>query len=144
MTEREAIAIATRFMTEQCEVGFELIGARLTHHDERAVWRVMFELALAIKIDPSFVEAWFNYAGLLRDEGKTEAARTHLSRAIAIDPDYADAIYNLATLEFDAQKFGEARRWRSRYLELDGDSDWARTAEKGIAFIDMSARKTAG
>ena len=100
--------------------------------------------ALAIKIDPSFVEAWFNFAALLRDEGKTDAARRHLHKAIAIDPDYADAIYNLATLEFDAQNLDEARRWWTRYLDLDDDSEWARTAQRGIAFIDMSMRKTAG
>jgi tetratricopeptide (TPR) repeat protein len=99
--------------------------------------------ALAIKIDPSFVEAWFNYAALLKDEGKIDAARRHLSRAIAIDPDYADAVYNLATLEFDGKNLGEARRWWSRYLELDTDSEWARTATRGIAWIDLNTRKSA-
>jgi tetratricopeptide (TPR) repeat protein len=99
--------------------------------------------ALAIKIDPSFVEAWFNYAALLKDEGKIETARKHLSRAIAIDPDYADAVYNLATLEFDSKNLGEARRWWSRYLELDTDSEWARTATRGIAYIDLNTRKSA-
>ena len=100
--------------------------------------------ALAIKIDPSFVEAWFNYAALLKDEGKIDAARRHLQKAVGIDPGYADAIYNLATLEFDAQNLSEARRWWARYLELDQDSEWGRTAARGIAFIDMSERKTAG
>ncbi|RYE08373.1 MAG: tetratricopeptide repeat protein [Hyphomicrobiales bacterium] len=100
--------------------------------------------AQAIKIDPSFVEAWFNYAALLKDEGKIAAARRHLDRAIAIDPDYADAVYNLATLEFDAKNFAEARRWWGRYLELDEDSDWARTASRGIAFIDLNTRRSAG
>ena len=100
--------------------------------------------AQAIKIDPSFVEAWFNYAGLLRDEGKLDAARRHLQKAIAIDPAYADAVYNLATLEFDGHNLGEARRWWSRYLELDTTSEWARTAQRGIAYIDLDTRKTAG
>ncbi len=100
--------------------------------------------AQAIKIDPAFVEAWFNYAALLKDEGKIEAARQHLQRAIAIDPAYADAVYNLATLEFDAHDFVAARQWWSRYLELDQDSDWARTATRGIAFIDLNSRKSAG
>jgi tetratricopeptide (TPR) repeat protein len=99
---------------------------------------------LAIKIDPAFAEAWFNYAALLKDEGKIEAARRHLVRAIAIDPDYADAVYNLATLEFEAQNLSEARRWWSRYLELDQASEWSRTATRGIAFIDLNTRKSAG
>ncbi len=102
--------------------------------------------ALAIKIDPNFVEAWFNYAALLRDEGKTGAARTHLKRAIAIDPGYADAVYNLASLEFDAGDLAAARQWWSRYLELDDHSDWAKTASRGIAFVEvkLNALKTAG
>jgi tetratricopeptide (TPR) repeat protein len=100
--------------------------------------------AQAIKVDPSFVEAWFNFAALLRDEGKVDAARTHLKRAIAIDPGYADAIYNLASLEFDGGRFDSARTAWSRYLELDDDSEWARTATRGIAYIDLNTRKSAG
>ena len=97
----------------------------------------------AIKIDPAFVEAWFNYAALLKDEGKIAAARTHLQRAIAIDPGYADAVYNLATLEFDAKDLAAARDWWSRYLELDQNSEWAKTATRGIAFIDLNGRRSA-
>jgi tetratricopeptide (TPR) repeat protein len=99
---------------------------------------------LAIKRDPDFVEAWFNYAGLLREEGKTGIAREHLTRAVEIDPDYADAVYNLATLEYEAGALAEARRWWARYLELDQDSDWARTAARGIAYVDAQLRRTAG
>src|SRR3569833_3623469 len=99
--------------------------------------------ALAIKIDPNFVEAWFNFAALLRDEGKIEAARKHLKQAIAIDPDYADAIYNLASLEFDAGDLSAARAAWARYLELDQDSEWAKTAARGIAFVDLNSRKSA-
>jgi tetratricopeptide (TPR) repeat protein len=97
----------------------------------------------AIKIDPAFVEAWFNYAALLRDTGKIAAARQHLQRAIAIDPAYADAIYNLASLEFDAGDLLAARRQWVRYLELDQTSEWAKTATRGIAFVDLNTRKSA-
>jgi tetratricopeptide (TPR) repeat protein len=99
--------------------------------------------AQAIKIDPNFVEAWFNYAALLRDEGKIDAARTHLQRAIAIDPSYADAVYNLASLEFDAGRLPEAREAWRRYLELDDHSEWAKTATRGIAFVDLKLNSRA-
>ena len=99
--------------------------------------------AQAIKRDPQFVEAWFNYGGLLRETGKVDAARQHLSRAIAIDPDYADAVYNLAALEYDAGNLAAARDWWARYLELDQGSDWARAAQRGIAFVDRALRQTA-
>lgn len=98
----------------------------------------------AIKRDPEFVEAWFNYAGLLREEGKVAIAREHLGKAIEIDPEYADAIYNLATLEYEAGRLAEARRWWARYLELDPNSEWAKTAARGIAYADLNIRKSAG
>ena len=93
--------------------------------------------ARAIKLDPGFVEAWFNFADLLRETGKTDAARHHLLKAIGIDPDYADAIYNLAALEYDTGNLTEARRWWRRYLERDQTSDWAKTAARGIQYVDL-------
>jgi tetratricopeptide (TPR) repeat protein len=97
------------------------------------------ELARALKHDPAFVEAWFNLSGLARARGRTEAARAHLARALAIDPDFADAVYNLATLEFEAGDLAAAGRWWRRYLELDADSDWARTAARGLRFVATRA-----
>jgi tetratricopeptide (TPR) repeat protein len=100
--------------------------------------------ARAIKLDPGFAEAWFNYAGLLRDQGRIAAAREHLLSAIGIDAGYADAVYNLATLEYEAHDLPEARRWWLRYLELDDHSEWAKKATRGIAYIDLELRKSAG
>lgn len=80
----------------------------------------------------------------MKDEGRVATARRHLERAVAINPAYADAVYNLATLEFDARQLPAARHWWSRYLELDADSEWARTAARGIAFIDLETRRSAG
>ena len=102
--------------------------------------------ALAIKLDPGFVEAWFNYAGLLREQGKVGSAREHLQKAIAIDGDYADAVYNLAALEYEAGRLTEARRWWVRYLEFDQKSEWAKTASRGIQYVDLrlGTRKSAG
>jgi cytochrome c-type biogenesis protein CcmH/NrfG len=58
---------------------------------------------------------------------------------VALDPGYADAVYNLATLAFEAGDLEGARRWWERYLELDPDSDWARTAERGIRYVAQMA-----
>jgi tetratricopeptide (TPR) repeat protein len=103
------------------------------------------DYARALKLDASFVEAWFNLAGLMTDRGRIDSARRHLKKAIALDPAYADAIFNLAKLEFDAGHFAEARRWWARYLELDSASEWARTAARGMQFVDLQfAQKSAG
>lgn len=97
------------------------------------------DYARALQLDPGFVEAWFNLAGLVRARGRAGAARAYLGRAIAADPGYADAIYNLATLEFEAGDLTAAARWWRRYLELDSDSDWARTAARGLRFVATGA-----
>jgi tetratricopeptide (TPR) repeat protein len=103
------------------------------------------DYARAIKLDGSFVEAWFNLAGMMAEDGRVASARRHLSKAIALDADYADAVFNLARLEFDAGDLVEARRLWARYLELDGTSGWAKTALRGIQFIDLQAmQKSAG
>lgn len=102
------------------------------------------DYARAIKLDPAFVEAWFNLAGLMSDQGKIASARRHLQKAIALDKSYADPVFNLARLEFDAGNLAEARRNWARYLELDADSEWARTAQKGIQFVDLQLARTAG
>ncbi|MGN6101440.1 MAG: tetratricopeptide repeat protein, partial [Devosia sp.] len=100
--------------------------------------------AQALKLDPGFVEAWFNYAGLLKDRGQLDTARQHLEKAISIDPTYSDAVYNLAAVEYSSERLAEARRWWSRYLELDQSSEWARLARRGIQFVDLQLRKSAG
>lgn len=96
------------------------------------------ELVRALKLDPGFVEAWFNLAGLAAARGGVAAARAALGRAIGLDAGYGDAVYNLAQLEFDAGDFAAARRWWQRYLELDGTSEWARTAARGLRYLDLA------
>ncbi|MBN9272172.1 MAG: tetratricopeptide repeat protein, partial [Mesorhizobium sp.] len=77
-------------------------------------------------------------------EGKVASARRHLQKAILLDKAYADPVFNLARLEFDAGNMAEARRLWTRYLELDAESEWARTAQKGIQFVDLHMARTAG
>ncbi|QPC86623.1 tetratricopeptide repeat protein [Mesorhizobium sp. NBSH29] len=99
----------------------------------------------AIKRDPAFVESWFNLAGLMTESEKSASARRYLEKAIALDKTYADAVFNLAGLEFDAGNLVAARSNWVRYLELDSNSDWARTAARGIQFVDLQiAQRTAG
>jgi len=98
----------------------------------------------ALKVDPRFVEAWFNFGGLLKEQGELAAARRHLTTAIRLDGAYADAVYNLAALEFEIENLAEARRWWSRYLELDTTSEWAHSARRGIQYVDLSTRRSAG
>ena len=107
--------------------------------------RPAHDYARAHQARPGFVEAWFNLAGLLARARAGSTRRAGIcSKAIALDPDYADAVFNLATLEFDAGDLAAARRWWARYLELDSDSEWARTAARGLQFVDLQLRADAG
>lgn len=100
---------------------------------------------LALKLDPEFVEAWFNLGGLQAERGHADSARRTLARAIALDATYGDAVFNLAKLEYDAGHLLEARRWWTRYLELDSHSEWARTATRGVQYVDLHlAQKSTG
>jgi tetratricopeptide (TPR) repeat protein len=98
----------------------------------------------AAKRDPGLVEAWFNLGGLMQRLGRNDAARRHLVQAVARDAGYADAVYNLATLEFEAGDLAAARGWWLRYVELDPDSDWGRTAARGVLFADLELRGRTG
>ena len=102
------------------------------------------DYARAAKHDPGFVEAWFNLAALMIDEGHPDSARRHLRRALSLDGSYADAAFNLGKLEFDAGDLSEARVWWSRYLELDRHSEWAQRARNGLRLIAMQAEAETG
>jgi tetratricopeptide (TPR) repeat protein len=96
-------------------------------------------LQRAAAIDPSFAEAWYNLALVLEQEGDKGGARTGFERAIEADPSYADPLYNLGHLEFEAEAYERARELWQRYLALDPDSDWSRTARKGLALCQHQA-----
>jgi tetratricopeptide (TPR) repeat protein len=98
-------------------------------------------LQRAVAIDPQFSEAWYNLALLLEKEGDKDAARVDFERAIQADPSYADPLYNLAHLEFEAEAYERARELWQRYLALDPDSEWSRTARKGLALCRREAKR---
>lgn len=99
----------------------------------------------AIKRDPKFAEAWFNLADMLAKDGNSDGARRHFLKAITLDDGFADPVFNLANLEFETGNLGEARKWWARYLELDDSSEWARTAARGVQYVDLHlTQKTAG
>ena len=104
------------------------------------------DYARAIKLDGSFVEAWFNLAGMMAEDGRVAIRRAAIcARRSRSTPTMPTPVFNLARLEFDAGNLVEARRLWVRYLELDDASGWAKTAARGIQFIDLQAMlKSAG
>jgi tetratricopeptide (TPR) repeat protein len=98
------------------------------------------DYARTVQLDPRFAEARFNLAGMLRERGRGAAARRQLEQAVALDPDYADAVFNLAAVAFELADLTAAGQWWERYIELDRDSEWARSAERGLRLLALLAR----
>ena len=103
-------------------------------------------IARAIKLDPGFVEAWFNLAGLLTASAATPMRRAGIcrrrSRSIA---DYADAVFNLARLEFDAGNLAEARALVGALSRARRPFRMGAHGRRGIQFVDLHlAPATAG
>ena len=42
-----------------------------------------------LALDPGYAEAWYNLAGIARDQNDNDAARRYLAKAVAADPAYA-------------------------------------------------------
>ena len=88
--------------------------------------RRAFEACLAREAD--HVEANFNLANVLEEEGYDRGALAHYRRALAADPLYPDLHINLALLYEKLDRAKPAcEHWR-RYLQLDPQGSWAEVA----------------
>ncbi len=76
---------------------------------------------LALKLNPSFAQAWNNLGTLSFFEGKLEEARTQYERALKEQPEYADAEFNLALLLLQMKNFDGAKPHIARAKELGKD-----------------------
>ena len=86
----------------------------------------------ALAVDPDHVEANYNLANLLEEQGDLENAVLFYRKALHEAPDFADAHFNLARLLERQGKLEEAKgHWR-RYLELDPFSEWAEWARRRL------------
>jgi len=122
---REAIELYAEFADCHCN-----LGAVHFNRNDRATARRCFERCL--EIDPLHVEANFNLANLLEEDGCDQMALQHYRAALESDPLYPDLHINLALLY---EKLGARRRasehWQ-RYLQLDPDGTWADVARQRL------------
>ena len=103
-------------------------------------------IARAIKLDPGFVEAWFNLAGLLRERGQhrrgAPASRARRSRSTPTMPTRSTTSPRSNSTPATSPRRGAGGRAIS---SSTSDSEWARTAARGMQFVDLqSMLKTAG
>jgi tetratricopeptide (TPR) repeat protein len=125
----QAIALKPSFADCHCNLG----AVHYTRGD-RAIARRCFERCL--EIDAQHVEANFNLANLMEEEGADEKALHHYRVALSADPLYPDLHINLALLCEKLGRRGQAlRHWR-RYLQLDAQGAWADVARRKLEGTD--------
>ena len=77
------------------------------------------ELTKAIKLNPSYANAFYNLAGLFIEKGDLLQAETHLRKTINLKPDFASAYYNLGFILKNQGKLQEAKLYFLKALEID-------------------------
>ena len=102
-------------------------------------------LSRAIKLDPGFVEAWFNLAGLMSERGRDRrgappsAARR--SRSTPTMPTRSSISPSSNSMPAISPRRGAGGRAISNSTS---DSEWARTAARGIQFVDLQLAQRSG
>jgi Tfp pilus assembly protein PilF len=112
-------------MTKELAEAYCFIGATYmrTSDDKLAEQN----LRRALELDPSFDEAMYNLAEVIRCSCSEAAPREAVElyrKSLEIDPDYADAYRGLAFVFYKATQFEAAEDHARRALKLDAN-DWA-------------------
>jgi Flp pilus assembly protein TadD len=66
------------------------------------------EYQLALRLDPTLVEAHINLGAARAKQGRSDEAVREFLEAIRLDPNSADAHYNVAVMLIDRGRSGEA------------------------------------
>jgi tetratricopeptide (TPR) repeat protein len=120
----EAVTLLKKALTlEQSASIYSLLGAAFIDLDQKIEASECFESAL--RIDPSYEEAYFNLGVLKKDidRPQAEALFTH---AIALDPNYAQAHRELGWLLGNGESSIQAEYHLRRAIELNSSDLWAR------------------
>lgn len=78
-------------------------------------------LRTAVKIAPTFAEAWHLLGSLLQDNGSPDEARSCFEKAVELDPHDAQLWQRLGIFEFSQEQYRAARKALKKYADLGGD-----------------------
>lgn len=78
-------------------------------------------LAKAVKLNPSFVKAWFLLGEVYEELGNLDKARACYKTASSLDTEWKDPLANLGKLEFSQNSYHDAVKPLKEYLKLGGD-----------------------
>jgi tetratricopeptide (TPR) repeat protein len=95
-----------------------LEGCRLDE-DESTFQEAERAYRRAIKLDPSFANAFTNYGNLLFRRGETVKAETMYQKALKVDPKQPEALYNMGFLKYEQGDLSSAFHQFKRALQSD-------------------------
>jgi DNA-binding transcriptional MerR regulator len=95
-----------------------LEGCRLDE-DDRTALEAEQAYRKAIKLDPSFANAYTNYGNLLFRRGETKHAEAMYKKALQVDPKQPEALYNIGFLKYERGDITEALRSFKRAIDSD-------------------------
>ncbi len=106
--------------TSDFRAAFEwyLEGCRLDE-DERTAREAERAYRKAIKLDPSFANAYTNYGNLLFRRGEIKNAEAMYKKALNVDPKQPEALYNIGFLKYEQGDIIGALRNFKRALNSD-------------------------
>ena len=82
----------------------------------------------AVKIYPSFADAWFQLGTVLQKESQNDAARTAYIQATTIDSKFVPPYLSLASMAYEAENWTEVLKFTGRIMDLDPLNHAAATA----------------
>ena len=80
----------------------------------------------AVEIDPTFIEAKYNYAFVLHSENNIEQAKNLYKEIMEASPKEVKTLNNLASIYIDEQNLEEAKKLLEKCLEINKDYEVAR------------------
>jgi protein O-GlcNAc transferase len=120
----EAAGLLTKALTyEKNQITHTMLGVALISlgkNDEASE-----NLEAALRLDPTYEEAYFNL-GLVKQKTDRTAAESHFLEALEADPDYADAHRELGWLLNEVEPSARAEYHLRRARELKPNDAWTR------------------
>ncbi|MCK4654994.1 MAG: tetratricopeptide repeat protein [Candidatus Cloacimonetes bacterium] len=80
----------------------------------------------AVEIDPTFIEAKYNYAFVLHSENNIDLAKNLYKEILGASPKEVKTLNNLASIYIDEQNLEEAKKLLKKCLEINKDFEVAR------------------
>jgi len=118
-----AIFLAEALNLEKSAITYTMLGVTLISLDRNE--DASENLQAALRLDPTYEEAYFNLA-LIKQKTDRRAAESLFLEALEADPDYADAHRELGWLLNEAEPSARAEYHLRRAVELKPSDSWTR------------------